>query len=80
MAIGAKHLVLRSKNALDGSHQGATLSCQIRSHFPVKISFKQVARSNTNSQRYYAVFCFACTILKNGVRRVESSTFYKHAS
>ena len=80
MTIFTQHFILSQQQSLNGSHQCTTLTCQVRINFTFESSFKQITRTNTDTQCNHSIPCFTCCILEDSKRRIQPTTFEEHST
>ena len=76
MPSGCK--VLCSKDSLYGTHQRSPFTGKITENFFFEIRFKQVAATDSDTQRDNTIKCTAGCVLENGVAAVQSTSLQEH--
>ncbi len=75
VAILPEGLVLCEEEALDGTHKGTSLTCEVRYGLSLEGGFEQVSRADGNTDGEGGVECLAGGILIYRERGVDTSAF-----
>src|SRR5205085_1880195 len=61
-------------------HEGSPFAGEIAEYFFTEICFKQIAAAYGDAEGDDAVFCFAGSVLEDGVAAVETTALEEHSS
>ena len=80
MTVFTQNFVLSQQQALNGTHQRTALTGQVGSSFTDESCFEQIAGTDTDTQCKRSVQSLACSILIDGVRRVQAAALEEHCT
>ena len=73
MTLGAQHLVLRRKRALDGAHENAALAVEVREDFLAERGLVHVPCAHSHTQGKRALLGSPARVLVHRNRRVDAA-------
>ena len=74
----AEHLILCFEQSLDGSHERATLTSEVRCRLALERCLKEVASADADTKGDGFLLCLACSILIDSIGAVQSTSFEEH--
>ncbi len=73
MALLAEHFVLREEHAVDAAHEAAALAVEVGVHLLLEGGLVEVAGADGDTQSLGLLVGFACHVLEDGKRAVDTS-------
>ena len=80
MAVLAQHLILSQQQSLDGTHQRAALTGEVRGGLALEGGLEQVAGTDADTEGEGLLLGLACSVLVDGIRAVQSAALAEHGA